>query len=288
MHKHPSTSRPLGTEPPSRPFLKWTGGKQRLLPQLLPLLPPGRRLIEPFVGAGSVLLASCYPRFVINDANPDLAAVWLALKERPREYIEAASRYFTARNHCAEAYVQLRTEFNSLVDSFERAVRVPYLNKFGFNGLCRVNKQGQFNVPYGKPVRLPTFPRDAMVAATKRLTHSTVMAGDFSQALEVAEDGDVVYCDPPYSPLDGAASFTAYTREGFSESQHVRLVAAARQAAARGATVLISNHDTRGTRELYCGLEIIELRVRRSVSADSGRRTTVPELVAILRPAPSP
>jgi len=119
---------------PSRPFLKWLGGKGRLLPTLLPLLPPGSRLIEPFVGAGAVFLGSSYPAAILGDANPDLAAVWVAIKERPREFVARASELFSDGNRSPEAYLRIRSEYNEAVDRFERAVRFMYLNKFGFNG----------------------------------------------------------------------------------------------------------------------------------------------------------
>lgn len=280
MQKHPQ---PL---PPSRPFLKWTGGKQRLLPSLIPLLPPGSpgsRLIEPFVGAGAVFLGSSYPAAILGDANPDLASVWVAIKERPREYVAAASELFAERNRSSEAYLRIRSEYNEHVDRFERAVRFMYLNKFGFNGVYRLNRRGVYNVPYGHLDALPRFPFDEVALAAEKLKTATILSGGFAATMELATAGDVVYCDPPYCDLEGQTSFTGYTTEGFGVAAHIELVAAARQAAARGATVLISNHDTPETRTLYQGFEITELSVRRSVAADGAKRLAAREVVAVLR-----
>jgi len=270
---------------PSRPFLKWLGGKGRLLPTLLPLLPPGSRLIEPFVGAGAVFLGSSYPAAILGDANPDLAAVWVAIKEQRREFVARASELFCDGNRSPEAYLRIRTEFNESVDRFERAVRFMYLNKFGFNGLYRVNKRGVFNVPYGHPDALPRFPFDEVALAAEKLKAATVLSGGFAATMELATVGDVVYCDPPYSDLETQTSFTGYAAQGFGVAEHKELVAAAREAAAKGATVLISNHDTPQTRALYEGFEIVELTVRRSVAADAGKRLAARELLAKLRPS---
>lgn len=276
MHKHPSQ--------PSRsqPFLRWVGGKSRLLPTLLPLIPSGKRLIEPFVGAGSVFLASDFPEYVINDANPDLAAVWVALKSRPGEFMERASQFFATQLHSEEAYLRVRAEFNAEVDRFERAVRLPYLNKFGFNGIYRVNRGGLFNVPYGHPKTLPNFPWSAMEAAAEKLSLCTVLGGGFGAAIDLAGPNDVVYCDPPYLDSDEGKSFTGYTGHAFGIAEHEALVAVGLRAVERGATVLISNHDTLQTRRLYAGWDLDAVEVFRSVSAASGSRGVAKEVVARL------
>lgn len=251
----------------------------------MPLLPPGRRLIEPFLGAGSVFLASNYDSYLLGDANPDLVAMWVALKQRPREFCERAATFFTPVHHDKNAYLRLRDAFNSCEDSFERACLLPYLNAFGFNGLYRVNRQGKFNVPYGDPKRLPLFHWDRYSAAADKLQSATVLNGGFAGTLEHAGGGDIVYCDPPYLDAEtGTASFVAYTQGRFSLQAHQRLLECCKQAASRGATVLISNHDTPEVRDLYSGLRIETVSVRRSVAARSEARGLTSELVAILDP----
>ncbi|WP_431102947.1 DNA adenine methylase [Roseateles noduli] len=283
MHAHP-TSAALPPLAASKPLLKWPGGKQRLLSQLLPLLPPGSRLVEPFVGAGSVFLAASYDQYVISDANSDLVTMWVALKERPNEYATRASAFFVEEHRSQDAYLRVRAEFNGLVDRFERAVRLPYLNRFGFNGLFRVNRSGAFNTPYGKPAKVPTFPWEQVEAAAAKLERCLVLNGGFAAAMELAGDGDVVYCDPPYLDSETGASFTAYTVDAFGMEQHERLVECARQAVSRGAHVLISNHDTPEVHELYGGWDVCAVEVRRSVAAGSGSRGIAREVVARLAP----
>ncbi len=270
---------------PVRPFLKWAGGKQRLLPQLLPLLPLRGRLIEPFVGAGSVFLATDYESNLLNDANPDLIAVWVALKERPREFTERSAHYFTPQYHSEEAYKHVRDQFNQSTDRFERAVRFLYLNKFGFNGLFRVNKGGIFNVPYAWHKALPRFPLEELERAAGRLKTCTFLNGGYKAAIEEAGYGDVCYCDPPYAASSKGASFSAYTQDGFGWEDQRELVKAAEEAAFRGATVLVSNHDTPETRRLYRGWHIHELAVRRSIGSSQSGREMARELVAVLSSA---
>lgn len=281
MHKHPPSAHiPV---PPSKPFLRWPGGKGRLLPQLLPLLPSGRRLIEPFVGAGSVFLAANYQSYVINDANPDLVAMWVALQAQPGKYMERANSFIVEENRTPQAYVELRKRFNEEVDSFERAALLLYLNKFAFNGIYRVNSRGKFNVPFGDPKKMPRFPWEEIEAASRRLEQCLILNGGFRGAIDLAGEGDVVYCDPPYVSTD-RPSFIGYTAAGFGMEQQRDLVAACEEAVSRGAIAVISNHDTATTRELYSGWDIHQVSVRRSVAAEGSARRFAQELVATLKP----
>ena len=277
MQHHPESK--------SRPFLKWAGGKQRLLSQILPLVQGGERLIEPFVGAGAVFLASDHKRLVLNDLNADLIAVWSAVQSRPRDLIAAAQELFSEAHRSPEAYLALRQRYNSSQIPFERAVAFVYLNRFGFNGLSRYNKAGAFNVPYGHPKALPRLPVEHIERASRRLTAASLMTGHFRAAIAVAGEGDVVYCDPPYSASSVGASFVTYTADAFGRAEHEELVACAKAAVKRGARVLISNHDTAETRELYQGFSLNAVQVRRSIAASAGRRGEVAEVVAMLAPS---
>lgn len=280
MQQHPVPQANLAAT--SKPFLKWSGGKQRLLAELAKHLPPGRRLIEPFVGAGSVFLGLSYESYIINDANADLMAVWAALQERPREFIKRSRQLFTEDNRTDEAYRQIRAQFNGEADRFERAVLMPYLNRFCFNGLFRVNRAGHFNVPYGQPAKLPVFPLAEMEAANEKLRRSVLLCGGFGFAIEQADVGDVLYCDPPYLSSENGDSFTAYRGDGFSLNDHLGLLEAALRAVRRGVKVAISNHDTPQTRELYRGWRLTPVAVRRSIGAQVSSRRIVKELIATL------
>lgn len=283
MNHHPSGCGPSSN---LKPFLKWAGGKQRLLPELRQILPAGQRFIEPFLGAGSVFLGTDYPEYLLGDANPDLMAVWIALKSDPRGYVERAESLFCDANRSPEAYTRLRHEFNSSSDRLHRAALFLYLNRFGFNGIFRVNSRGEMNTPYGKPSTTPPFPSERLEHASYKLQRAQFHIGGFSFLLAQAGLGDVVYCDPPYSDV-GQTSFTAYTGSGFGVKEHQELVRQAWEASSRGALVAISNHDTPHTRALYSGCEIHELEVRRSISAKASARATSAEVLAIFKPSQS-
>lgn len=276
MQTHPSAS---------RPFLRWPGGKSRLLRLIWRHLPRARRLIEPFIGAGAVTLSApdAFSAFIVSDANEALIQLWRAVKE-PDDLIGQARKYFTERYRSREAYALLRSTFNPTAAALERAALFLYLNKFGFNGLTRFNRAGQFNTPYGNPSSVPKLREREIRLASQRLRHSEIHYGDFSRAMQLAGDGDVVYCDPPYLPLDGLAAFTAYTTDGFGIEDQRRLISEARKPSARGAFVAISNHDTANARSLYEAFDIIELQAYRSISARATKRGRARELLAILGP----
>ncbi len=130
-----------------RAFLKWAGGKYGLVEDIKRHLPPARKLVEPFVGAGSVFLNTDYEHYLLADINPDLINLYNLLKERPEDYISEAKRWFVAENNRKEAYLSIRAEFNKTDDVMYRSLAFLYMNRFGFNGLCRYNKKGGFNVP---------------------------------------------------------------------------------------------------------------------------------------------
>jgi DNA adenine methylase len=269
------------------PPLKWVGGKSRVLPHILPHLDDASagRLIEPFVGGGSVFLNAPQSRVLLNDANSDLVAFYVAVKERPSEYIAHARGLFHESTRTPERYLALRQEFNTSIDRFSRAVLLLYLNKFGFNGLYRTNSSGSFNVPYGHRDTLPRFPEAELWDLAERLENAIVLGGSFRGAMHHATAGDVVYCDPPYVNLADTPSFVGYVAGGFTRLDQEDLVSEAEAAASRGATVFVSNHNTEEARALYEGFEIVSFDVQRNISAKAKTRGKVGELLAILRPA---
>lgn len=266
----------------SKPFLKWAGGKQRLLPTLLPLIPNGKRLIEPFVGAGAVSLSSNFGKYLINDANPDLVSVWVALKERPRDFIERSSWFFEKGNCSLDAYMRIRNEFNGEYDRFERAVRLIYLNRLGFNGMYRVNKSGAYNVPYGYPKKMPGFPAEWLERAALKMNRFEVRGGGYLGAIEDAGKGDVVYCDPPYLGKDGNRSSFLYTKNEFDFSEFQKLLEACERASHRGAKAVISQVDVPAVRVLLKDWECHFVYVQESIAGIAQARSPRAEVIARL------
>ena len=269
-----------------RPFLKWAGGKTHLIPTLRALVPSGaRRLVEPFVGSVAVALNLGFESALLGDINADLISLFQIVCRDPRRFIAACAREFTPPTNAATAYALRRAEFNATRDPLRRAVLFVYLNRHGYNGLCRYNRHGHFNVPFGRHAR-PYFPHAELLHFTRLLRRASFVQADFRVLMAQAVEGDFVYCDPPYAPPAGRTrSFTTYAAGGFSAQDQCDLADAARGAAQRGACVVISNHDSPLTRALYRdAAEIRRLTMPRSISRRTDRRTPACELLAIYAP----
>ncbi|MCE9893860.1 Dam family site-specific DNA-(adenine-N6)-methyltransferase [Citrobacter portucalensis] len=267
-----------------RPFLKWAGGKYSLLPELDRLIPAGKRLIEPFVGGGSVFLNSDkHERFLLADVNADLINLYQMLAVVPDSVIYEAMKAFRHLND-AENYTEIREAFNAQrLDAVERAAAFLYLNRHCFNGLIRYNLDGFFNVGFGK-YKAPYFPEEE-IRAFKRKAHACVfMNAGFRRTLALAGDGDVVYCDPPYEPLPGTAGFTNYAAGGFSWDSQVELAESCVAAHQRGAKVVISNSTAPRVIELYeqHGFTLHHVNARRAISSKGSTRETASDVVATL------
>lgn len=151
----------------NRAFLKWAGGKYPLLDDIKRHLPKGECLVEPFVGAGSVFLNTDFSRYILADINSDLISLYNIVKTRTEEYVQAARELFVPETNCAEVYYQFREEFNKSQDPLRRAVLFLYLNRYGYNGLCRYNLRGEFNVPFGR-YKKPYFPEAELYHLPKK------------------------------------------------------------------------------------------------------------------------
>lgn len=264
-----------------RPFLKWPGGKYRLLQSIQALLPKGKCLIEPFVGSGAVFLNSSYDRYILNDANIDLIRLYQILQREGESFIQYCSRYFVTRYNTEQKYYLLRTRFNASCDPYERSALFLYLNRHGFNGLCRYNAGKQeFNVPFGR-YKKPYFPAEEMRYFHEKSQQVIFTAEDFTKTFKRAKRGSVIYCDPPYVPLSTTAYFTQYQGGGFSMEQQQILADLAKIFVCKGIPVLISNHSQPVTHALYQGADITELEVRRSISCQANNRNKAKELLAL-------
>ncbi|EGL1837362.1 Dam family site-specific DNA-(adenine-N6)-methyltransferase [Salmonella enterica] len=267
-----------------RPFLKWAGGKYSLLPELDRLIPAGKRLIEPFVGGGSVFLNSDkHERFLLADINADLINLYQMLSVVPDSVIAEAMKAFRHLND-VENYTVIREAFNAQkLNATERAAALLYLNRHCFNGLMRYNLDGFFNVGWGK-YKAPYFPEEEIMAFRKKSRACVFMTAGFERTLRLAGDGDVVYCDPPYEPMPGTAGFTSYASGGFSWDSQVALAESCVAAHQRGAKVFISNSTAPRVIELYeqHGFTLHRVNARRSISSKGSTRETANDIVASL------
>ena len=268
----------------NRAFLKWAGGKYPLLDEIQGHLPEGDCLVEPFVGAGSVFLNTDFSRYILADINSDLIELYKIVKTRADEYVEQARTLFVPETNNAERYYQFREEFNASTDLFRRAVLFLYLNRHGYNGLCRYNLRGEFNVPFGR-YKKPYFPEAELRHFAEKAQNAEFYCESYEDCMKRAGKNAVVYCDPPYAPLSATANFTAYHTNSFSLEQQEILARKAEELMAKRIPVLISNHRTPLTLEWYKNAtDTHVVKVRRSISRIGGTRNKVDELLALYRP----
>lgn len=265
-----------------KPFLKWAGGKTRLVNDIKELLPHAKRLIEPFAGSCSVSLSLDYKGYLLADMNEDLINLYKWMQDDGEKIIRISKTYFVKENLPEANFYELRTKFNQTNSSRIKSILFIYLNRHAFNGMCRYNSKGEYNIPCGKYTK-PYFPETEMLAFIKwsRENNVTFLHSDFRQVMEMAEEGDVIYADPPYSPLSETSNFASYVSDGFSEQDHKDLTQLAKNSKV---PVLISNHNTPFTKNLYQdAIEIKEIMVQRMISGNA-KRDKASELMALFTP----
>jgi len=263
-----------------KPFLKWAGNKYRCLDNILSSFPTANRLIEPFTGSGAIFMNAHYPHYLLADDNKDLVDLFHYLKEEGPAFIDHCEHFFSAANNSPVKYYELREKFNQCVSPRQRAAMFLYLNRHGYNGLCRYNLKGKYNVPFGR-YKKPYFPREEMLHFYEKSHNTVFLHSDFRQTFMKAKRGDLIYCDPPYAPLSQVSNFSSYTHKKFGEAEQIALADLAMNAVNQGITVVISNHDTDFTRHHYRNAEIKSFPVKRSISCHPEHRVAVQELVAI-------
>lgn len=263
-----------------KPFLKWAGGKYRVLDTILPYFSKGNRYIEPFVGSGAVALNTDYEKYLLSDINPDLINLYNVAIHENGKFVDSLKNIFVPKNNQEKTYYAFRNTFNTTKDPFKKAVLFVYLNRHGFNGLCRYNRSGGFNVPLGK-YRNPYIPIKEVMDFVEKLKNAEFVCQDFEKTMAQAGRGDIMYCDPPYIPLSITSSFANYAKDGFGLEQQEKLAQCAKDAQKRGAKVYISNHDTPLARDLYKESKIVSFPVKRVISASATNRRYVNEVLAI-------
>ncbi|MBS0358018.1 MAG: Dam family site-specific DNA-(adenine-N6)-methyltransferase [Proteobacteria bacterium] len=263
-----------------KPFLKWAGNKYRIIDRIKKALPPANRLIEPFTGSAAVFLNTNYSNYLLAEKNDDLINLYHQLKDEGEKFIKYCRKFFEPGYNNRERYYELREQFNQTKNIRLRSALFIYFNKHGYNGLCRYNTSGKFNVPFGLRDKT-NLPELEMRFFLEKAHQASFIQADFLETMDRAKSGDVVYCDPPYAPLSKTANFTGYSSGGFSEKEQALLADEAKKLSQKGITVVISNHDTKFTRELYKGAKITSFEVPRYISRDGYNRHPALELLAV-------
>jgi DNA adenine methylase len=274
-----------------RPFLKWAGGKRQLLPEIVKYVPKRiskHTYYEPFIGGGALLFELQPPKAVINDTNKELINCYKVIRDSLDELMEELSK--DKYSNSETSYYQMRDldrsrkEYENLSE-VEKAARIIYLNKTCYNGLFRVNSQGQFNVPFGRYKNPNILDNAVLRAVNKYLKRDTIelLNQDFAKAVQSAKEGDFVYLDPPYDPVSETASFTGYDVNGFNRDEQERLKEEFDALDKRGCKVMLSNSCTDFILDLYKDYQytIIKVRATRSINSNALKRGMVDEVLVL-------
>ncbi|AFZ00364.1 DNA adenine methylase [Calothrix sp. PCC 6303] len=269
-----------------KPFLKWAGGKRQLVPVILEKhfpksYPRGRTYYEPFIGGGALLFALQPQKAVISDTNAELINCYQVIKNAVEELIIDLE---THQNN-EEYYYAIRDWDRQ--DSFtskthvQRASRIIFLNKTCFNGLFRVNSQGQFNVPFGR-YKTPNIVDKAVLRAVSKYLNDNeihIVNSDFQHILESVKPIDFIYFDPPYDPVSETASFTGYDVNGFNKDEQIRLKNTVDQLDKKGCKFLLSNAYTPFIIDLYRDYYLSKISANRAINSQGDKRGKVDEIL---------
>lgn len=276
-----------------RPVLKWAGGKTQLLAEILPKIPDKYgRYIEPFVGGGALFFAVKPHGGIIADSNPELVNCYQAVAND----IEGVMAKLARHEYKEGSFYAVRSQNWSKLTPSEAAARTIFLNRTCFNGLYRVNKKGQFNVPFGKYKNPRILDEEALRAASALLSENTIIYGDYKTVLrKYAQPGDFIYLDPPYLPVSAYADFKRYTKEQFYEEDHIELAAEVKRLHALGCHIILTNSNHPLVHEHYGEFSIEVIQTRRYISCNGNGRTGEDVIVMVppmprfnLRLAPNP
>lgn len=252
-----------------KPFLKWAGGKRQLMPVIKKFIPNKyNRYYEPFLGGGSVYFALRPERAILSDTNEELINLYKVIASDLDLLIKELSKLKNDK----EFYYQMRELNLKGKDRIKRAARTLFLNKTCFNGLYRVNKKGEFNVPYGNNPKTKIFDERELILASDLLKKADLFSEDFRKILHRVEKNDLVFLDPPYYPVSEYSDFKRYTKESFHEKDHIELRNAFRDLSDKGAFVILTNSNTEFIRELYKDFDKVVLNTNRSINCNGERR----------------
>ncbi|MEQ6360589.1 DNA adenine methylase [Thermoanaerobacter thermohydrosulfuricus] len=296
----------------AKPFLKWAGGKTQLLDELYKRLPSSliqsgeiERYVEPFVGGGAFFFFlkrnfKIKESFLI-DINKELIIGYKVIQNNVNELIDELSsmeeKYLKlSEEQRKDFYYNIRDEYNRQKDNFDyvnynldwvkRAADLIFLNKTCFNGLYRLNKKGEFNVPFGKYKNPTICDADNLIEVSKALENTEVICADFEESKKYIHKNTLVYLDPPYRPLNNTSNFTSYNENGFDDDDQRRLAQFFKEMDKKGAYLILSNSDPKNEDvddnffdELYAGFIIERVKAKRYINSNGDKRGDISELI---------
>lgn len=275
---HTALATDTSQAPRAQSFLKWAGGKAQLVPEIMARFPERfGRYYEPFLGGGAVFFALAPQRGVLADINASLIGTYRSIRDELPAVLSCLRRHQATPEH----YYEVRAWDPSQLSSAEAAARFIFLNRTCFNGLYRVNRSGEFNVPFGKYKNPKICNEERLDRVADALAGVELMVTSVFDlfAQRRVRRGDLVYFDPPYDPVSPTASFTSYTSTPFGREEQVRLAQLFAALANRGARVVLSNSDTPFINELYRDFRIDKVQARRAINSCASRRGPVSEVL---------
>lgn len=260
------------------PIIKWVGGKRQLLGEIKARMPNDfNTYYEPFFGGGATFFELQPEKAVINDMNKELINMYRQVKTNSESVVNFLTNYENVYNEFktiaekSEYYYNSRTHYNNLIKNSiltsETAALFIFLNKTGFNGLHRVNKKGEFNVPFGKRDKINLYTKENLEKVSKILQGTTILCGDFEEACKEAKEGDFVYFDPPYYD-----TFVSYQAGGFGENDQKRVAELYKRLSDEGVKCMLMNTDCEFIRELFKDYKIEIVGMRNAVNRNGNNR----------------
>ncbi|NLM24495.1 MAG: DNA adenine methylase [Firmicutes bacterium] len=270
-------------DPLVAPILKWVGGKRQLLQDISNHLPDQfSTYYEPFLGGGAVLFHLQPQKAVVNDVNEELINVYIVIRDHVHELIEDLKKH----KNQADYFYKIREldrdkQKYQQLSNIEKASRMIYLNKTCYNGLFRVNQQGEFNAPFGRYMNPNIVNEETLIAVSNYFnkTNITFKCGDFEDAVKYIRKGSFVYFDPPYDPVSDSANFTGYNKGGFDRQEQIRLKKLCDKLNGRGIKFLLSNSATEFILDLYQDYDITLVQASRPINSRADRRGKVDEVL---------
>ena len=269
----------------AKPFVKWVGGKRQLLQQFHKLgLFPGKFdddancYFEPFVGGGAVFFDLQPKNTTISDLNSELITAYKVIRDNVDDLIYSLKTHVYSK----EYFLATRAKNPSEMNDLDVASRFIYLNRTCFNGMYRVNRKGQFNVPFGRYKNPIICDEDNLRAVSSALKNAEILNEDYKFVLDKAKQGDFIYFDPPYYPINMTSSFTSYTKDGFAEKEQAELRDTFVELSRRGCFVMLSNSDTPFIHSLYGDIDSVKITIvkaGRAINSKSTGRGKITEVI---------
>ncbi|MEA2098277.1 MAG: DNA adenine methylase [Patescibacteria group bacterium] len=277
-----------------RPFVKWAGGKRQLLQQFreMDLYPPDdfnpktAIYFEPFVGGGAMFFDLLPKKAIISDMNLELVMTYNVIKNDVEKLIKKLQKHKS--KNCKEYFLKVRAKKIEKLSDIEIAARFIYLNKTCFNGMYRVNRNGQFNVPYANTKNPLICDEDNLRKSHKALKNTKILHQNYKKSLQKAKRGDFIYFDPPYAPISPTSSFTSYTKDGFGEKEQIELRNLFYKLHKKGCFVMLSNSNSFFINKIYKELvkkdkkiKIIKVKANRMINSKASGRGEIKEVLVI-------